>query len=324
MKRIGIVLIMMLTFGLAACKGGTNEADAIKEFTNSITTASSYELKGEMEVKKASSAVTFTMEVSYKAPALYKVIYINKANNSRQVLLKNSEGVYVLSPELNKEFKFESNWPLNSSHIYILNRVAEDLLADKDATVKTEGDYYVINSKITHKIRTDLETQSIYLSKEDYSLSKITYNSTDDTPMTLNVSKIDYGISFKSNAFDVNAIMESEASIVGEGSLVPIESVYFANIFEDVALQTSTTSEEYTILSYTGAKNYYIIYQDVNVVDVSTVTRIYDDFVLLDNSIGLVASNSLTFYVGDKEFKIISSSLTLEEKIQIANSLEFN
>ena len=46
---------------------------------------------------------------------IIKIIFTNE-----QIVVKNTSGVYVLTPSLNKEFRFDSDWPLNSSHAYIL------------------------------------------------------------------------------------------------------------------------------------------------------------------------------------------------------------
>lgn len=321
MKKIGIILLMLLTFGMASCKDNTKESKAIEEFVNQVEKATSYELDGKMDVTKNDSTVSFSMNVCYSGPSCYKVTYVNNANNSRQILLKNADGVYVLSPELNKEFKFESTWPLNSSHIYILNKVVADLKDDAEKTVKTEGDYYVITSKISHKVRTDLVSQSIYLSTSDYSLCYITYNTETSSPMKFSVDSLKYNVTFKSNAFNVDAIMESESALIGEGSTEKVSEILFGDVFEGVVLSASNTGEDYTVLSYSGEKNYTIIYQTVIESSVSTVERIFDDFVMLDETIGYISSNSLTFYRGDKEFKIISSELTLQEMVEIANSL---
>lgn len=323
MKRVGICLTIFLTFLLSGCTKGTKEEKAKDVFLNQIEEATSYSMNADLEVIKNDSTVNFKMEVLYEAPALFKVTYINNANNSRQVLLKNTDGVYVLSPELNKEFKFESNWPLNSSHIYILNKIASDLKEDEASTTSSDENHYLIKSAITHKIRKDLVTQTIYLDKKDYSLKAITFDNEEKAVMTLTVSELNFNVKHANDAFNVNSIMDSETSIMGEGSLDIVTDVTVKDLFEDVSLTSESKTDDYTILTYTGAKSYYIIYQDIYVTDVSTSSRIYNDFIFLPNgSIGFLASNSLTFYVGNQEFKIITSSLTVEEMVTLVDSIE--
>ena len=49
----------------------------------------------------------------------FRVGLTNKTNNHEQIILKNDDGVYVITPSLNKSFKFQSDWPYNNSQIYL-------------------------------------------------------------------------------------------------------------------------------------------------------------------------------------------------------------
>ena len=73
-------------------------------------------------------------------------------------------------------------------------------------------------------------------------------------------------------------------------------------------------------MSYKGDKSYSIIFQKLDEAP-SASARIYDDFVMLDDTIAFVSASSLTFYYSNYEFKIVSSTLTLDEMISVANSL---
>ncbi len=51
------------------------------------------------------------------------------------MILKNDDGVYVLTPALNKSFKFQSEWPENSSQAYLFESLVKDITEDKSATL---------------------------------------------------------------------------------------------------------------------------------------------------------------------------------------------
>lgn len=36
-----------------------------------------------------------------------------------QIVLRNDEGVFVLTPSQNKSFRFQSNWPDNQGQVYL-------------------------------------------------------------------------------------------------------------------------------------------------------------------------------------------------------------
>src|SRR5690625_5969794 len=51
---------------------------------------------------------------------LYRVALTNPEDEKgSQVILKNEDGVFVLTPALDKSFKFQTDWPENSSQPYL-------------------------------------------------------------------------------------------------------------------------------------------------------------------------------------------------------------
>lgn len=324
MKKLTTVLLLIITLFLFGCTKDVTASEAYDSFKEKITDAKSYELSGEMKVLKSSGEIIFDMEICYEAPENYKVTYVNKANNSRQILLKNSNGVYVLSPELNKEFKFESSWPLNSSHIYIINKVLIDLENDASREILETDDNYIFKSAISHKIKSELICQKVYLNKKTLDIEKITYNSEEKEEIIFTINSIEYDKSFDSNAFNQEAIMESETSLIGDGSLVIVNEILVNSVIEDVSLATTSTHEGITILTFDGAKKFVVIHSNIIETEVSAILRVYDDFVLLDQTVGMVSDSCLTFYLGNKEIRILSDALTLEEMAMIANSIEMN
>ena len=136
--------------------------------------------------------------------------------------------------------------------------------------------------------------------------------------MVLTVKSLEFNKTLPSDTFNVEAIMQSETSLLGEGSSVVVSSIDFENIFDVTC--TSETYDDVTVMSYKGDKSYSIIFQKLEDTP-SASARIYDDFVMLDDTIAFVSASSLTFYYSNYEFKIVSSTLTLDEMISVANSL---
>ena len=96
MRKGIFVFLLLFVAGLSSCGKQTKTEDAYSSFINSITEAKSYVLKAQMEVQRDEGSNIFDVEVSYKSPNYYRVNYQNQSSNSRQILLKNNEGVYVL------------------------------------------------------------------------------------------------------------------------------------------------------------------------------------------------------------------------------------
>lgn len=321
-KLVRAFLFILMIFTMVGCGGKTKVDKALDTFKDTVENAKSYKINGEMKVIRDSGEAIFDVCVLYEEPSKYKVSYQNKSNNSKQILLKNASGVYVLIPELNKQFKFESAWPLNSSHIYILETIVNDLNNDEAKKVTDDGMYYVLESSVNHKIKKDIVCQKIYLSKEDYGLKRVTYNTQTQEVMTFDVSKIEFNLTFSNQEFNQDAIMESETSVMGEGGFAEISQIIFGDVFESVSLVSQSVTEKATVLNYDGDKQYFVLYSVVTQSEVTVVERIFEDLVFLDEGIAFVSQNCLTFYRNNREFKIISQELTLEEMISVANSLQ--
>lgn len=117
MKKL-IMLALGVMLLITGCKDKTEE-DLIAKFEKNITNSKSYILKGNMEILSNEETFTYSLEASYLKDDYYKVTLVNQTNNHEQIILKNKEGVYVVTPTLNKSFKFQSEWPSNSSQSYI-------------------------------------------------------------------------------------------------------------------------------------------------------------------------------------------------------------
>ena len=61
----------------------------------------------------------------------------------------------VLTPSLNKSFKFQSDWPYNNSQIYLLQPIMTDISNDKERVFEKTEDGYVITSKVNYSTEKD-------------------------------------------------------------------------------------------------------------------------------------------------------------------------
>ena len=143
MKKILLVLVFgLLLFTCVACDK-KDDKDYKKELIEYSSNLTKYSLEAQMKVVKAEGNVEFLVNVDYLEPNFYKVRLQNKANNNVQVILKNPDGVFVITPALNKQFQFNSDWPLNSSHAYLFQSIVKDITNDPEASFTIDEDSYV-------------------------------------------------------------------------------------------------------------------------------------------------------------------------------------
>src|SRR5574344_1307568 len=189
MKKVLILLVCILL--LSGC-GKTTEEKLIKEFTNNVNSSKSYSLSGSLEIMNDEDTFNYSVEVGYKKKDLYKVKLTNTINQHDQVILKNSEGVYVITPSLNKSFKFQSEWPNNSSQAYLLASILSDLNETKDHHYAEEGDYYIVQTDVNYPNNSDLSYQKLYFDK-DFNLKKNeVFNVDNQVRVRFVISDIDY------------------------------------------------------------------------------------------------------------------------------------
>ena len=167
MKKIILAIACLLL--VVGC-GKSSEKDAYIEISKRISSLNSYYLTGELLIYRGEDTYTYDVEVAYQKEDLYRVSLINQVNNHEQIILRNTEGVFVLTPSLNKSFKFQSDWPYNNSQIYLLERIFTDLERDDERSITKEGDYYLFTSKVNYANNEKLKTKSMQI--RIYNLSK--------------------------------------------------------------------------------------------------------------------------------------------------------
>ena len=67
------------------------------------------------------------------------------------------DGVYVLTPTLNKSFKFQSKWPYNNSQSYLLQSIINDMENDANLKMTKQDGNYVFTSEVNYKNNTSYQ-----------------------------------------------------------------------------------------------------------------------------------------------------------------------
>ncbi len=321
MKKISSLLLMAVLF-LTSCKDEITTQNVVDKYIEKTSQMSSYTSEVKMDIYRGDKTVSFDVGVSYLSPSYYKVSFVNKDNSSEQILIRNDEGVFALTPSLNKQYKFESNWPDNTSHVYLANKVCEIIKSDSTTEVILKDDCYEITSKIneTEKYckqiclidKTSLELKSVCFTDDNNNiLAKATYNLLGNEKTLIK------------NDFNVNKVMEDTLSSNSEGSVVKIEGELNVMYVLDGCNESKTIQEDKMVINYSGESNYTIICQDVVLKDSICTDRLYEevDFDLL--GMLFFNENSVTTFFGDKEVTIISDGLSKEVMYEILDSITF-
>ncbi len=208
MKKL-ILTVSMLTILLLTGCGKLNNNQIKEKFLNDVEKLNSYYMEGELKLTNNDDTYNYNVEVSYSKGDNYKVVMTNKSNNYQQTILRNSEAVYVITPAINKNFKFQSEWPYNNSQAYLLNSVATDLKNDQEATMEEKDKEYIFTTKVNYPNNPGLTKQRITLDN-NYNLKKVeVLDKNDISNIEFIVKSIDKKAKFKDDYFEYEEQVEN-------------------------------------------------------------------------------------------------------------------
>lgn len=318
MKKI--ILFFSLMLCLVGCS--TMENNVIDELDKKINNLKSYSMAGTLEIYRNEDKYTYDVDSSYSKDDLYKVTLINKNNNHEQIILKNNEGVYVLTPTLNKSFKFQSEWPYNNSQIYLLQPVVLDLVNDKSSTVLKSDNGYIISSKVNYTTEKDFVSQKVYLDT-NYNINKIeVLDLNNNVRMKLVINNIDYNPKFDDEFFSESKY-HKESEVEEEAAKKIDDIVYPLYVPTDTYLTNQdiigTTKGERVILTFSGEEPFTVIQETLN--DTNTVNYVYGDPCLILDTVGTITDSSVSWISNGIEYSIISDTMPVSEIVTVAQSI---
>ncbi|CCY79595.1 putative lipoprotein [Mycoplasma sp. CAG:877] len=327
MKKI-LFSIMMVLLLVSGC-GKNSETSVINDLEKKINKASAYKVTGVLEIVNNDEVYTYDVEVSYKKDNNYKVSLTNQANNHTQVILKNSDGVYVLTPALNKSFKFQSDWPYSNSQVYLLKSLINDIKDTKDRGFKDVKSGYSLSTKVNYPNNSKLVKQTIELDKNG-DLKKVSvYDSNNIICMTMTFDSIDYSPTFKKDYFNLDSVMSTYS--------ISEEEVKETTMIDDTIYPlvipngTKLVSEEKIkkdvgdriIMTFDGDKPFLLVEETAVVEDEFTVIPTYGEPFQLMDTLGVMTNNSLTWTSNGIEYYIVSDVLNQNELVEVAQSISY-
>ena len=343
MKKIFLCLILMCLI-LTGC-GKKSEKVVLSEFKDKVMNSDSYYLSGNMELVNNEDVYTYDVMVSYKKDDYYKIELTNVINDHKQIILRNDEGVYIVTPSLNKSFKFQSDWPYNNSQVYLLSSLLDDISNDENRTFESIDDEYVFTSSVNYPNNEKLVSQKVYFD-DDYLPKKVLVLDTEgNTQIKMEFDKIDLKISFNDTYFDLNSILNTEEldkddetkdnkdnltqepnddSKVKETATLDdiIYPMYLpVNTYLTNQEKVDTEDGERLILTFTGDKSFTLMEETVSYSSVAEIIPTYGDVELIGNSLAVVNDNSVNWFDGGVEYYVVSDVMSTAELLDVVRSI---
>lgn len=332
MKKIIILGTIIMMLFLTGC-GKKDADDVMRELDKKISNATSYQIEGTLQITNNDDTYNYNVLVSYEKPNKYRVSLTNTSNDHEQIILKNDEGVYVVTPSLNKSFKFQSDWPNNNSQVYLLDSLLKDINNDKERTFEETKDGYVITTKVTYPNNTNLVKQRITLDKDLNFQSVEVLDSNDIAQMIMKFKNVDMKANFDDNFFDLDSIIEQIDT--ENDSVEPGEKTEKSGAIDDIIyplyIPTGTslvekekvakTDGERIILTFDGEKPFLLVEETASIEDEFSVIPTYGDPLLLADTVAALSSNSISWVSNGIEYYIVSDVMSQIELIEIASSI---
>lgn len=327
-KIIGVIIALLL---ITACT--KNDANSItKRFSDDINNANSYALSAKMSIVTDEEQFNYVVNVKYLKDNYFKVNLKNIQNGHEQVILRNKDGVYVITPSLNKSYKFESVWPYNSSQSYLPNSLLKDMLNDKKTKYEEKDNMYIIKSKVNYPNNEELTNERIYFDNKMNLKKVIVYDNDKKERIIVEFDKIDYKANIKEDDFTIDEYINNKDETKCENDKCD-ENV--SNILDDIIYplylpnNTFLTSSETVdndgskrvILTFAGDKDFTIVEQRAVKETSLDIEPVFGEPIMLNDVIGVVENNSIKWTSGNVSYYLASNKLSTSEMISVASSM---
>jgi outer membrane lipoprotein-sorting protein len=330
LKRIvsAILLLMAMILVLSGC-GQKGSKDVVKDLGDHIDKMSGYKMNAVLTLQTGKEPQAYNVEVWHNKPDLYRVALTSEQKDITQIILRNNEGVFVLTPHLNKSFRFQSGWPENHGQVYLYESLVRSIINDPNRVFKDENGKYVFEVKADYQNRS-LSTQRIWLT-HDLVPVKVDVLDSNKTPMvTVDFSNFKLNAKFDGDSFSKERNMQtsmlgtvptlagakqnaSESFGVIEPSYLP-KGVTYSGV-EKVKGEDG----DKVVLRYKGKYHLTLIEERPKA---STVTYPSGDVVDLGSSVGVLTGDEMLTmsWTHDGVEYLLTGAVPKDEMIAVAKS----
>ncbi|KML44210.1 LolA family protein [Cytobacillus firmus] len=332
MKKKWFMLLagLLVVLALSACGSKTQE-DVVKDLDKKLEDVKGYKAEAKMTLQMGTDPQTYEIEVWHKDPDFYRVNLKNAQKEQSQMILRNNDGVFVLTPALNKSFRFQSDWPQNSSQAYLYESLVKDIMEDKEAKFSATKEHYVFETKTRYQNNQMLPVQEIKLKKSDLSPVSVKVMDPDKNALvTVEFSNVKFNASFDKKDFDMQKNMtgaQLEVPVMAEVEDQEFTVKYPQMDMADVKLvdeqEMKTEDGKRVVLTYDGEKSFTLVQEKAVVMPTSSVvTSVKGEPVDLGSTIGALSDNTISWTYQGVDYMIASNDLSPEEMSDIARSVQ--
>lgn len=324
------IIGLLMVFFLAGC-GAKSQEDVIKSLSKKMDEMTGYRTNATMTLQTGDEQQSYDIEIWHKKDDFYRVELKSAKKEQSQIILRNKDGVFVLTPALNKSFKFQSEWPYNSSQAYLFESLAEDIMKDDEAAFTAADDHYVFVTKTNYQNQKTLPKQEITLAKDDLSPVRVRVMDQDNNPLVqVDFFDFHFNADIEEGAFDVKRNMSGAQ--IDTPTMAQPESNEFSVLYPTYVPEGINLIEEKEVesehgkrivLTYAGPESSFTLYQEVaTIMPANSPVYVDGEPVDLGFSVGVLTDDSISWTNDGVQYYLASKDLASEELLQIARSVQ--
>ncbi len=325
-RVIAFIVLLLSVLVIAAC-GSQSKEDVLKDLSNKWGNGNGYELDATMEIKTGSEPRIYDVNVWHTKPDFYRVKVSQQGEDVTQMIIRNKEGVFVVTPSLRKTYKFQSEWPKQNSQAYLIGALAEDLLADANVTMEEDENNYIFQAATRNNHKSVMPSQKITVDKKTKLPKTVSVlDEAGEEQLLITFSKIDLGVQHQEEEYAVEKFTEENGETTGNVASQEFQVHYPMLQWEGTTLVDEQAvvedGTERVILTFEGEKSFTLMEQPIVFNEESTVPVFAPgDPADLGFTIGAITDNSISWEQNGVSFFLASNNLTREEMIEVASSV---
>lgn len=299
------------------------KSTSLKQALKEAEEYKNYELVCNMEMLENDELKSYQVTSSYASigeQSYYKVELYDKSLNQSQVIVRNKDGVFVLTPSLNQAFQFQSEWPNNSPKPYIYQSLLSFFKDNKNEKVK---DGYIVTGKMTYENDDRVQSQEVKFDKKLQPVYVNVYDGDGTEVIKVSVTSFKTNQKIEESAFQQDTIMkESKNQYKSAAASLPLYPVaLMGSTLENEKVSTIDDTTNH-ILKFTGDKAFTIVESAVSSKDTIDVVKVNSEMIDLLDGFAYQEENQMTYVSSGVVCSLYSNDLTKEEMLSVLSSMQ--
>ncbi|WP_068777566.1 DUF4367 domain-containing protein [Paenibacillus sp. FJAT-26967] len=211
MRRVTWILAIVMSAALLLAGCGKKDAGTVvKDLDHVMGKLDSYQGTGRMVLQTGQEPQEYQVEVWYQEPHYYRISLTNEKKDITQVVLRNDDGVFVLTPHLHKSFRFQSDWPENQGQVYLYQSLVQSIMLDNDRQFTKDGSSYVFDVLANYPNSGQMARQKIWLDQKSLAPQKVEVaDASSKVLVKLDFTQFEFGKKLEKDNFDMQRNMTS-------------------------------------------------------------------------------------------------------------------